>query len=301
LEELRWPPNKEDLLRLYVEQKLSAAKIAESYGLKYANPKSGETLVLYHLKKFGIARRDKAEHVRKVTEEMVDQWARRYQGGASLKGIADDKIDAVTVWNHLTKRGVKVRDKVEAQIAAVSKYERRPFSGDALEKAYLMGLRYGDLHVVRHGRAIRVRVSTTHPAMAKLFESLFSPYGHIQHYPRKASLTGHEWSLECEITRGEIWRLCLSRSDEVKRLLQRLVLRHEEKVTKAQLAVDSVDGKAVVGPAGLPERWRENLLRVRSERDSFVHGASEAISQRNSRSSSEVLLSSNYLSASTGQ
>lgn len=38
-----------------------------------------------------------------------------------------------------------------------------------------MGLRYGDFDAVRHGRAVRIRVSTTHPAMAELFDSLLSP------------------------------------------------------------------------------------------------------------------------------
>jgi hypothetical protein len=37
--ELPWPPLRDDLLRLYIDQKLSAAKIAQVYGLKYANPR----------------------------------------------------------------------------------------------------------------------------------------------------------------------------------------------------------------------------------------------------------------------
>ena len=35
--------------------------------------------------------------------------------------------------------------------------------------------------------------------MAELFESLFSPYGHVLRYPRRAKLTGYEWSLECDL------------------------------------------------------------------------------------------------------
>jgi LAGLIDADG-like domain len=62
-----------------------------------------------------------------------------------------------------------------------------------------MGLGYGDLDVVRHGRAVRVRVSTTHPAMAELFENLFSPYTHVSRYPRRAKLVGSEWTLECDL------------------------------------------------------------------------------------------------------
>ncbi|MDE1853356.1 MAG: hypothetical protein KGI38_06375 [Thaumarchaeota archaeon] len=198
-EGLVWPPRKEDLERLYLVENLSAAKIAKAYGLKYKSPKVGESTVLYQLKKNGIMRRDPAEHIRKVTEAMVDEWVRRYQTGESLKQIAGDKVGPVTVWNHLKARSVVLRDKVEAQIQAVTKYERRPFQGDDVERAYLMGLRYGDLNAVRHGRAIRVRVSTTHPAMASLFKSLFSPYGHVNCYPRNASLTESEWTLEVDL------------------------------------------------------------------------------------------------------
>jgi LAGLIDADG-like domain len=198
-EGLPWPPRKEDLERMYLQENLSAAKIANAYGLHYKSPKVAESTVLYHLRRNGIPRRDRTEHVRRVTPEMVDDWVGRYQSGESLKRIATGKVTPVTVWNHLRSRGIPLRDKVEAQIQAVKKYERLPFGGDSLERAYLMGLRYGDLHVVRHGRAIRVRVSTTHPAMANLFDDLFSAYAYVHHYPRRARLVGYEWTLECDL------------------------------------------------------------------------------------------------------
>jgi hypothetical protein len=66
-EGLAWPPTKEDLERMCLVERLSAAKIAKAYGLKYKNPKVAESTVLYQLKKNGIARRDRAEHVRKIT------------------------------------------------------------------------------------------------------------------------------------------------------------------------------------------------------------------------------------------
>jgi intein-encoded DNA endonuclease-like protein len=197
--ELAWPPKKEDLERLYLEQRLSAAKIAKAYHLEYASPKTAESTVLYHVKRLGIERRDRAEHIRKVTEEMVDEWVRRYRGGESLKQIAGDGFVPVTVWNHLTRRGLVMRDKVEAQIAAVSKYKRSPFCGDGAERAYLVGLAMGDFDCRRHGRGIRVRVSTTHPAMMELFKTLFSPHGHVAEYSTRSPLTGFEWTLECDL------------------------------------------------------------------------------------------------------
>ena len=198
-EGLAWPPTKEDLERLYLAEKLSAAKIAKVYGLKYKNPKVAESTVLYQLKLNGIRRRGKTDHVKRITPEIVDDWVKRYQAGESLKQIAKGKASPSTVFLHLRARGIRFRDKIQAQIAATTKHQRLPFSGDSLEKAYLMGLRYGDFDVVRHGRAIRVRVSTTHPAMAALFENLFSQYGYVHWYAREAPLTGFEWSLECDL------------------------------------------------------------------------------------------------------
>lgn len=111
-----------------------------------------------------------------------------------------------------------LRDRIEAQIQAVTKYDRKPFDGDNIEKAYLMGLRYGDLHVVEHGRAIRVRVSTTHPAMAELFESVFSPYSHVSKYPRRARLVEFEWTVECDLDQSFRFLLVKPTFDELNSL-----------------------------------------------------------------------------------
>jgi intein-encoded DNA endonuclease-like protein len=195
----QWPPTKEDLERLYLLQRLSAAKIASVYGLEYASPKTAESTVLYHLKRNGITRRDSAEHVRKVTEGMVDEWAKRYRAGESLKKIAGTDLSPVTVFYHLTKRGIRLRDKVEAQIKAVTKHAKSSFSADPKEMAYLLGIRRGDFYVVRHGRGIRVRISTTRPAMGDLFLSLFQRYGPVYKYPKQGGVSGVEWSFDADL------------------------------------------------------------------------------------------------------
>jgi hypothetical protein len=97
-----------DLERLYLQQKLSASKIAIVYGLKYARAKTAESTLLYHLKRNGITRRDPAAHIRRVTETTVDEWVVWYQKGESLKQIAGDAVDPVTVFDHLHGRGACV-------------------------------------------------------------------------------------------------------------------------------------------------------------------------------------------------
>ena len=63
------------------------------------------------------------------------------------------------------------------------KYPRFSFSGDLFEKAYLVGLRFGDLCAVRHGKGILVTTTTTHPAMLLLFLTTFERYGHVSFSP----------------------------------------------------------------------------------------------------------------------
>lgn len=198
-ESLAWPPLAEDLRRLYLDERLSASKIAKAYGLKYASEKTAESTILYHLKKNGISRRDPAAHIRKVTEEMVDEWVVRYQKGESLKQIAGEAVDPVTVFNHLHKRGLLLRDKVEAQIKAVKKFDKLPFDGSAVDRAYWLGFVRGDLAVSRHGRAIRVKTTSTHPAMIELVLSLILPYGPARVYSKFSELMGYEWTVEGEL------------------------------------------------------------------------------------------------------
>ena len=198
-EGLPWPPKKEDLERLYIVEKLSAAKIASVYGLKYKSPKVAESTILYQLKKNGIKRRDPADHVRKVTEEMVDDWVKWYQAGKSLKEIAGSAFSPVTVMLHLEERRIDRRNRVDAQISAVTKYPRYHFSGTREEEAYLVGFARGDLNVSRHGRAIRIKTATTHPLMIEHLKLLFCPYGHALIRPRWSELAGFEWTFQVDL------------------------------------------------------------------------------------------------------
>lgn len=156
-------------------------------------------MVLYHLRKFGIARRDRAAHLRKVTTSMVNEWERLYRAGKSLKQVAGVEVDPVTVWKHLRKRNVRLRNKVEAQITAVTRHAKSPFSGGKSVEAYLLGFARGDLNVSRHGRAVRVKTATTHPLMVELIKNLFDKNGFVRVKPRLSRLTGYEWSIQVDL------------------------------------------------------------------------------------------------------
>lgn len=80
-------------------------------------------------------------------------------------------------------------------------YERHAFSGNEMEKAYLVGLRAGDVNAWQKTRnTIEARVSTTHPAMANLFSNSFKPYGHIMADAGKAYLPGrYRWQIRAHL------------------------------------------------------------------------------------------------------
>ncbi len=124
--------------------------------------------------------------------------------GRSLNDIAKllgNKTSGYTSW--LCKQlGVKARPFEEARLKGIRekrrKYERKPFDGTDEDRAYLLGLRHGDLSVSRPWRGVvRVSTSTTHPAMVKLFRSLFEHYGHVYQIPRyKKDTKTYEWNVD---------------------------------------------------------------------------------------------------------
>jgi hypothetical protein len=64
------------------------------------------------------------------------------------------------------------------------RYPRHDFSGDSLEKAYLIGFRLGDLTVRRAELSIEVIMTTTRQEQIDLLHELFDQYGHVYEHHR---------------------------------------------------------------------------------------------------------------------
>ena len=146
------------------------------------------------------------KHLDEERRQMIRQFIEHlhHEKGISLTDMAKlvgNKTSGYMSW--LARQlGIQPRDFEEARLVGihkkVRKYERKPFDGTDEDKAYLLGLRRGDLSVSRpFGDAIRVSTSTTIPAMAKLFTELFSPYGHVYKSPRyKTDMQIYEWNID---------------------------------------------------------------------------------------------------------
>ena len=77
---------------------------------------------------------------------------------------------------------------------------RGAFSGDEKERAYLMGLRAGDVNAFRQSQSVVVaRVSTTHQAMIEPFQQTFTPCEQCVLEPRKVFLTGYDWQIRIQL------------------------------------------------------------------------------------------------------
>jgi len=133
---------------------------------------------------------------RKVTATREELQNMYWDQRMSMKQIAEKYgviPGAVRYW--MMKYDIPRRNRYEATI----KYPRKPFSGDEYERAYLLGLRAGDIHARKRAtNTVGVNVTTTYPAMIELFERTFGRYGHVKKYPAKGPLV-YEWYVYCDL------------------------------------------------------------------------------------------------------
>ena len=160
-----------------------------------------ETEVLALLRTRGLSIKD-LDMVRKEKLRRFLDYLHNTKG-LSLNDIAKligNKTSGYTSWA-CRQLGVPRRPFEEARLKGIRekrrKYERRPFDGTEEDKAYMLGVSRGDFSVSKPWRgAVRVSTSTTHPAMAGLFRSLFERHDHVYQHPRyKDDTKTFEWNL----------------------------------------------------------------------------------------------------------
>jgi len=93
-------------------------------------------------------------------------------------------VQSQTVRRWLDRLKIPIKERTDVVSEALIKYKRTSFSNDLPEKAYLIGLRCGDISVQKHGRHFRAIVTTSHPAMLQLFNNTFKKYSKINFYSK---------------------------------------------------------------------------------------------------------------------
>jgi hypothetical protein len=114
-----------------------------------------------------------------------------------------------------TRRKLRRTGKLRTQSEGQMRHSRHAFSRNGMERAYLIGLRAGDINAWRKTvNTIEVRVSTTRPAMAKLFSDSFGKYGHIMADAGRAYLPGrYRWQVRAHL--DNTFRFLLSKTSDL--------------------------------------------------------------------------------------
>lgn len=154
--------------------------------------------VLNHLRRYRIPRCPAGHgrvHIPKETLLKLYQDKR-----LSLREIAGlYHCDPKTVKHKLETYGLATRTYAEAN----TKYLKRDFDGDFVDKAYLIGFRLGDLYVTRfskHGQTICIDCSSSRPEQLELIQGFFGAYGHI--YRREHQGYKREMKIVCYVNRS---------------------------------------------------------------------------------------------------
>ncbi len=160
----------QDLLQnLYVDQGLTTYQIAEKLGFCQGT-------IWKRLCEYGIKSRlpyvpvnfSKKQLKSWYIDQKLSTWEIEKRFGYS-RG---------TLYRKLKEFGFQTRNIATSHI----RFSREDFSGDILEKAYLVGFRIGDLNVTKCGpksETIAIKCASTKQGQLELFKNLFSHYGHI--------------------------------------------------------------------------------------------------------------------------
>ena len=168
----------EKLRELYWKREMSSPEIAKIF---YCTPEYIREL----LRKYKIKIRTKSAALRLFynivipEKELRNLYLKRKLSSAEI--AKKFNCSPVFVRERLKEHRVPIRSHYEAHLLCNQpKYPRRDFSGGLEEKAYLIGFRKGDLYATQaRPRTIITSMSSTKSAQIKLFENLFSKYGHI--------------------------------------------------------------------------------------------------------------------------
>ncbi len=158
--------SKKELQKWYFKDKMSMFKIADKLNCTHS-------AVVSKFKQFGLKSRG---HL--GLTEPIKLTKKGFEYLYDNKGLSLKKISRIA---HCSESGLERRFK-EYKIKSrtiknrACKYKKYDFSGDPIEKAYLIGFRLGDLNVMKRVSVTLIRCSTTIPAQTSLIRNLFKSY-----------------------------------------------------------------------------------------------------------------------------
>ncbi len=119
-------------------------------------------------------------------EDLVELYYNQKQSKYKIGSIYNCSFK--TVLNRMREYNMRPLHRSAIQ----SKYDKKNFDGDNVIKAYLIGLRLGDLNVYKtsdHSEVVVVRCHSTHKVQINLIKDLFSAYGKVTISQNKKTLS----------------------------------------------------------------------------------------------------------------
>jgi transcriptional regulator with XRE-family HTH domain len=185
--------NKENLKELYWKKGLSLSEIAKLYNV---TPQA----IWYWMNKFRIPSRQRPKNMKikyDISKELLEELYLKKKLStekiAKLLGIRSHS----SVLMKLMKYGIPRRTLSEIR----TKYQKIPFSGALIEKAYIIGLRAGDLSAEKNHNMIRVATASTHLAQIEMFNEIFGKYTHVHAYLTNNE-SGSEIRVYCDLDKS---------------------------------------------------------------------------------------------------
>lgn len=162
--------SKEQLKNLYQKENLTTFEIADKLGCCQAT-------IWKKLKEFNIKLRlPGVERVNLTKEQLEDLYINKKLSTWSIERKLN--ISRGTIHRKLKKFNIKSRDRSDSHII----YSKTNFSGDLIEKAYLIGFRIGDLGVRKvytNSKIICVASGSTIDEQIELINNLLKNYGKV--------------------------------------------------------------------------------------------------------------------------
>ncbi len=167
----RFSISKTKLEELYNKDKLTAYQISQKIGLSPATVRN-------RLIDLNIKRRKPHDLNSNVPskERLIDLYLNKKL--STWKIEKEYGYSRGTVYVKLKEYGLKTRDRADSHII----YERKDFSGNLIEKSYLIGFRIGDLGVRKihpNSKTICVASGSTIQEQIELIKGLFEGYGKV--------------------------------------------------------------------------------------------------------------------------
>jgi len=195
--------------------------------------------------------------------------------GTSVRKLSKRlSVPLTTLWRWMRhEMNVKVRDNVTALQLARTKYAKRDFDGDGVEKLRLWFFAHTDGCVMQNGQQVQVILRTPDPYLALLFKEVFGKYGHVGVAPYRSDKGKYGW---------ELWTLLSLRS--YWWLLERRTPTHIDSDVKLYSALNiTIDAEGSVYAHSHEERTTEFKVTVPNEKVYVVEPLYNALKQRGYR------------------